>query len=137
MEQRPYPNEHAARIHNPDKYDSFRRKNNEFGDGIHVIYGIKDSKSEVQAIRFDKNKFTVSEAKKWLKDNNWKYISFEPASEEKTYLITCKNCGNQFDYSVELECGMGAVKCPACNVALDQEGNCHKSFLKSFLLKEK
>jgi hypothetical protein len=85
MEKRPYPNEHAARIKEPGQFDSFRRKNNEFGDGIHVIYGIKDEESEVQSIRFNKNKFTVVEAKKWLKDNNWKYISFEPASEEKGF----------------------------------------------------
>lgn len=85
MEQRPYPNEHAARIKEPEGFDSFRRKNNEFGDGIHVIYGIKDGESEVQSIRFDKNKFTVSEAKTWLKNNNWSYIKFEPASEEKSF----------------------------------------------------
>lgn len=83
--ERPYVGEHSARIKDPKQYDKFRRKNNEFGDGIHVIYGIKteEDKSEVQSIRFDSSKFTVSEAKKWLKDHNWKYIKFEPASDSK------------------------------------------------------
>ena len=36
---------------------------------------------EVQAYRFDKNKFTSEEARSWLKKHNIKYISFEPASE--------------------------------------------------------
>jgi hypothetical protein len=86
-ELRPYKNEHAARIKEPGQYDSFARKNNYFKDGIHAIFGIKkkdDKKvSEVQSIRFDKNKFTVKQAKKWLKDNGWKYIKFEPAEGTK------------------------------------------------------
>jgi len=84
--EKPFPNEHWARIKNPDNFDQFRRKNDEFGSGIDVIYGKKKGgKMEVQAIRFDKDKFTVAEAKKWLKDNDYKAILFEPASgkEEK------------------------------------------------------
>jgi len=76
----PYPNEHAARINDPDKYDSIRRENDHFGSGIDVIWGIIDGKAEIQAIRFDKNKFTVSEAKKWLRDHDFSPILFEPAS---------------------------------------------------------
>lgn len=76
-----YPNEHAARINNPDKYEKFRRENNKFGEGIDVIWGItKDGKTEVQAIRFDAKKFTVEEAKKWLKDHDYNPIEFVPAS---------------------------------------------------------
>ena len=85
MEIRPYESEHSARIKKPDQYDSFARKNNEFGKGIHVIYGIKEEKdiSEVQAIRFDAKKFTVKEAKAWLKEHDWKYIKFEPAKTKE------------------------------------------------------
>lgn len=81
----PYKNEHAARIKDPDQYDSFSRKNNEFGEGIHVIYGIKEDEelTEVQAIRFDKDTFTVDEAKEWLEEHDWKYIKFEPAIDEE------------------------------------------------------
>ena len=77
---RPYPNEHACRLNDPAKYDSFRRQNDKFGPGIHVIFGIKDNTAEIQAIRFDKDQHPVAEAKKWLKDHGHKCISFEPAS---------------------------------------------------------
>ncbi len=81
---KPYENEHAARLKDPDKYDRFRRTNNKFGDGIHAIWGIEDQgegdpKVELQAIRFNKEKFTAEEAKKWLKENHYKCILFEPA----------------------------------------------------------
>jgi hypothetical protein len=82
----PYPNEHSARLKTPGQYDEFRRQNNKFGSGVHAIFGIKKGpprKSELQAIRFDAKKFTVKEAKKWLKDNDHKPILFEPATGEK------------------------------------------------------
>jgi len=83
-EARPYPNEHAARINNPDKYVEFARDNDEFGSGIHVIYGIlEDRSSEVQSIRFDSSKFTPDEAKAWLEEHDYNYIEFEEAIEEK------------------------------------------------------
>lgn len=83
-EARPYPNEHAARINNPDKYVEFARDNDEFGSGIHVIYGIlEDRSSEVQSIRFDSEKFTPDEAKAWLEEHDYNYIEFEEAIEER------------------------------------------------------
>lgn len=82
----PYPNEHAARLKDPKQYIRIRRENDKFGDGIHAIWGIlvKDGKetAEVQAIRFDVKKFTVKEAKKWLKEHDHKPILFEPATTE-------------------------------------------------------
>lgn len=80
----PYPNEHAARIADPNKFEdnSFRRKN--ITSGIDIIIGKLrgESSMSTQAYRFDKTKFTADEAKKWLKDHDIKYISFEPASEK-------------------------------------------------------
>ncbi len=82
----PYPNEHAQRINNPDKYIRLRRKNDEFGAGIDVIYGVLgDGGTEVQAIRFDKTKFTEAEAKKWLKEHDYKIGGFEPASGSASF----------------------------------------------------
>lgn len=90
---KPYPGEHAARLKSPDKYDEFRRKNNEFGNGIDAIYGIYTEegkrKSELQAIRFDAKIFTVSQAKAWLKEHDYKPIEFEQATREKK--INVKN----------------------------------------------
>jgi len=83
LEERPYPNEHAARITDPDQYQGFRRMNDELGDGIDIILGVKDGESEIQAIRFDAEKFTADEARQWLEDNGYEPILFEPATEER------------------------------------------------------
>ena len=78
----PYPNEHSARVKDPDSFqkDSFRRKN--IAPGIDIVMGKPegDDSMTAQAYRFDKEKFTPEEAKAWLKENNIEYISFEPAS---------------------------------------------------------
>lgn len=95
-EQKPYPNEHSARIKSPGLFDedTFRRKN----DG--TIYGkIKvpataaviwakykgqtkpSDNPHPQAIRFPTDNWTVVQAKAWLSDNNVKYEKFEPASK--------------------------------------------------------
>lgn len=83
----PFKNEHAARIKNPELYEEFARDNDKFGNGIDAIYGIRvrDGKrvSELQAIRFDKKKFTVAQAKKWLSDHDHKPLEFVPASDEE------------------------------------------------------
>ena len=80
-EQRPYPNEHAARLLDPAQFDSFRRKNNDFAQGIDSIYGIKgDDPLRLQALRFDAKRFTVSEAKSWLSEHDYKPIQFEAAT---------------------------------------------------------
>jgi len=83
LEMRPYPNEHAARIEDPEQFDSFRRKNNEFKTGIHVIHGIKDNERLIQSIRFDSDMYTPEEAKAWLERNEFEYIKFEDAIEER------------------------------------------------------
>jgi len=79
----PYPGEHSARLKDPDRYVRFRRENNYFRTGIHAIWGImEDETVELQAIRFDADKYTVAQAKKWLRDHEFDYILFEPAAEE-------------------------------------------------------
>lgn len=95
-EEKPYPNEHSARIKGPDLFDdkTFRRKK----DG--TIYGkikvpptaavlwgklkgsAKPSDNPIpQAIRFPTENWTAAQAKKWLKDNNVTYERFEAASK--------------------------------------------------------
>ena len=83
LEMRPYPNEHAARIEDPEQFDNFRRKNNEFKTGIHAIHGIKGNERLIQSIRFDSDMFTPDEAKAWLERNEFEYIKFENAIEER------------------------------------------------------
>jgi ATP-dependent protease ClpP protease subunit len=83
----PYPNEHAARIRDPEEFqeDSFRRKKLEGAEGVSIIIGkLKgEDTTTTQAYRFSIENWTADEAKKWLKDHNIKYKSFEPATNEK------------------------------------------------------
>lgn len=48
--ERPYPNEHAARLTDPDQYDEIRRVNDEGGPGVDFIYGIKDGKDRKSVV---------------------------------------------------------------------------------------
>jgi len=81
----PYPNEHAARQKDPSGYDRFARSHPKgWPAGVDAIYGIKNGKSEIQAVRFDKSKWTVDAAKKWLKENGFKTSGFEPAAKKVT-----------------------------------------------------
>src|SRR5512136_2182329 len=81
----PYPNEHAARIQSPRKYVRFRRQNNFFGRGVHVIWGIKkNGKVEVQAIRFSVYRFPyIQMVQDWLYRTQRKAIKLEPAIAAK------------------------------------------------------
>ena len=81
-EARPYPNEHAARLIDPDRFERFRRENGAGGAGIDFIFGIRtDEPTELQAIRFDASRFTVAQARQWLDDNDYQPILFEPAAD--------------------------------------------------------
>jgi hypothetical protein len=77
---RPYPNEHAARLTDPDQYDSLRRVNDEGGPGIDFIYGIKEGESEIQAIRFNSSRYSPAEARDWLAEHDFSGIEFEEAT---------------------------------------------------------
>ncbi len=81
----PLPNEHSARVRDPGDFDqdSFRRKN--IADGVDIIAGHLKGETTMttQTYRLKADKFTVKEAKQWLKDNNVDYISFEPAANSK------------------------------------------------------
>lgn len=84
-DSRPFPNEHAARLVDPDKYTSFRRDNDAGGAGIDFIYGILSAGgTELQAIRFDKNRFTPAEARDWLSKHDFQPIMFEEATGERS-----------------------------------------------------
>lgn len=79
----PYPNEYAARIHEPGKYKEIRRENNKFGEGIDVIWGVtSEGKTEVQAIRFNKNKFTSAQVTSWLTKHNYTALKVEAPSTD-------------------------------------------------------
>lgn len=95
-EQKPYPNEHAARIKSPGLFDEKTFKRTKDG----TIYGSKKVPATVsvlwaklkgaakpsdkpipQSLRFPTENWTVVTAKAWLKENNIKYELFEAASK--------------------------------------------------------
>ena len=80
----PYPNEHAARQTDPAKYDDFRRFTPEgVPEGLSMILGIKDGKSEVQSLRAKADKMTVEEFKEWLKEHDFLVGKIEEATGDK------------------------------------------------------
>jgi hypothetical protein len=89
----PYPSEHAARLRDPGDFqaDSFRRK--ELAPGVNAILGRLEGETTMtmQAVRFDKDAFSVDEAKAWCKENDMKPIAFEPAAEEEAAADAAKS----------------------------------------------
>jgi len=94
----PYENEHSARLKNPKDFEpkSFRRTNGGTIYGtkkvpktIAIIWAKLKGKSKPkdpvipQALRFPTKSWTVQKAKKWLKDNNVEFQSFEPAKKKE------------------------------------------------------
>jgi hypothetical protein len=76
----PFRTEHAARMADPKQFDRIRRKNNKFGRGIDAVFGMKNGKSVLQAIRFDAAHFTPAMARKWLKEHGHSPMMFESAA---------------------------------------------------------
>lgn len=77
----PYKNEHSCRLEDPNKFDSFNRENcaQKHDDKcIDVIYGIKEGKSKIQALRYPKDVWDADDAKAHCKDKGG---SFEAAKE--------------------------------------------------------
>jgi len=97
-EAKPYPNEHSVRLRDPDEFtlDSFKRTQSGLIYGTvnvpltaSVIWAklksVADESGEwthPQALRFSAKDWSVDEAKAWLKEQDIKYIAFEPASDK-------------------------------------------------------
>jgi hypothetical protein len=83
-EFKPYANEHAARLRDPDDFVRIRQLWAKEDLGIRAIGGPLKSDPEggtvEQAIRFKASKWTPDEAKQWLKDHDYKWIDFEEAT---------------------------------------------------------
>jgi len=91
-ELKPYPNEHSARLQDPDKFDKFRRSKGgrlfnrvDVPTSISIIWGHVAGRGEdewaAQALRFPVSSWTAEKARKWLKDNDIQ-AQFEPAKED-------------------------------------------------------
>jgi len=99
---RPFPEEHAARLVDPDKFVGFRRDNDAGGAGIDFIYGILSAGgTELQAVRFDKNRFTPAQARDWLSEHDFQPIMFEEATGERS--MAEENLEERATVKVEIE----------------------------------
>lgn len=79
----PYPHEHSCRLEDPDKYERFSRKNCAEKSNkkcIDHVYGILKGKSELQAMRYPKDKWKASDARAHCDKRGG---SFEAAEEKK------------------------------------------------------
>ena len=106
----PYPNFHAARVRDPDEFIEGTFRNVKIRPGVNLIAGKlkkdgKDGPMTAQSYRFDKSKFTVDQAKKWLRKHKIKTILFEPAEEKVEELTTTANIAPNFRFG-----GFGIVK---------------------------
>jgi hypothetical protein len=74
----PFDNEHGARVLSPDvPHDGVASK--QLAPGVRAILFIKDGKSEIQSLRFDRTKFTPEEVRKWAADHAFNIVEFEEA----------------------------------------------------------
>lgn len=81
----PYPNEFAARMHDPSSLSKFRRKR--LTNGIDAIFAMKDGKMVIQAYRFSKSKFTMEKVRTWLSSRKLHPMMIEPPSMMRTDAI--------------------------------------------------
>lgn len=88
----PYSGEHSCRLNDPGKYDSMARKNcaQKHNDKcIDVIYGIKNGKSEIQALRYPKGSWDAGAAQSHCSSRGG---SFEAASKSEEDNVKCDQC---------------------------------------------
>lgn len=79
----PYASEHAVRLNDPDKYESIRREVDKFGAGIDALWGITvEGTVELQAIRFDADRYSIADVHRFVKDHNLEPIAIEPVAGE-------------------------------------------------------
>lgn len=81
----PFPNFHSGRVKNPDAFVEIKVLTT-LPNGI-MIYGGRlksdpEGSTHEQTYRFPKDTFTPEQAKKWLKNHNIEYISFEEAADD-------------------------------------------------------
>lgn len=78
----PYPNQHAFRLIDPNRFIDGSFRTIEATAGVNIITGRLKSTRKMarQAIRFDRSKFSYAEASKWIKDHDLKPILSEKAT---------------------------------------------------------
>ena len=105
-DQKPYPNEHACRIKNPDDFQegSFRRTTRDHeGKEYSIIMGKLKGETTMseQAYRYEKDTWTASEARSHCKAHDG---SFEAASGERAICVPCqiRKIGQVIPHGIQL-----------------------------------
>jgi len=98
-EKKPYPNEHACRLKDPDQYIRFRRMARKHdGKTYYAIIGFKkEGGSEEQAYRYPKDEWSEEEARSHCREHEGR---FEAAS--KSISVICSSCNQTFELTDEL-----------------------------------
>ena len=76
----PYADEHSCRLVSPSEFQEFRRQNNWKqidGKRVDAIFGLRDGKTELQAIRYPKSEWSKADARSHC--SSQESILFEPA----------------------------------------------------------
>jgi hypothetical protein len=81
----PYPNQHAVPFADRAAFDPETIETKDIAPGVSVIMGTRKGSQTKEAIsyRFDADKFSVEQAKAWLKEKKIPFKSFEPATGEQ------------------------------------------------------
>jgi len=81
---KPYPSEHSCNVRNEKDFDKKTIRSKDIAHGIRMLLGKLHDETTMTTMsyRFDKNVFTSSEAKDWLKKHKIKCIEFEPAKAQ-------------------------------------------------------
>lgn len=153
---RPYPNEHACRLEDPDQFVRFFRKkvkdNNDVGDYVHtgkeysLIIGYrKDKSSVVQAHRYPKASWEADQARKHCKAHKGSFT----AAKDDDKNLECPSCNftqaqdtilvNKLEeVIVQLKSISDKLSSPAASKASEVEEVMYSSdLLKSFTIKPK
>lgn len=115
--EKPFENEHSCRLISPSQFDSFRRQNNAAqheGKRLDFIFGIKEGKSKLQAIRYPKSIWTSSSAKTHCSGRNG---TFEAASKEINAKILRLESGFFFDFQPTKEMKEAGTEFRLCFVS--------------------
>ena len=78
----PYLNEHAARVRQPGRFQKETMRSKQIAKGLRIIIGKlkpRGASMVTQAYRFRKDVWTPAQARKWLREHNIQYVSFDPA----------------------------------------------------------
>lgn len=72
--------EHTALLDNTFDYDTLRRKDDLFDNGVATVFRIKDGKASLHAFLFRKEQFTPVEARTWLNTYGFVPLHFQEAA---------------------------------------------------------